>query len=273
MKEEKMKEEKKLKVTNYDNFKNAAFFVKQYYQAKAMLKEVDEFFESFVMSKLIESNGLSKREGIKFKNIDIGPWLEHMRYDDNYYHPTTWKGKISDAIYNGYDYVLDENGKHVKDMKGNLQKVQKPGIAELIQEACQELVLDELLDKEKKYNTYYVIDEKGILHDFIPVAAKKSVKTDFTKKEILISGTYYEYYECGAQWGKSKSWMDEVKVTIHIDPSSNNVKTVTRDNRTIQEGNANGKSYWDHHDHYCISSLTDKDSVKTPPIKCNARRY
>lgn len=269
-KEKDSDKQSKLVVTNYDNFKNAAFFIKQYHQAKAMLKEVDDFFESFVMSKLIESNGLSKRKDFKFKNIDIGPWLEHMRYDDNYYHPTTWKGKISDAIYHGYDYVRDENGKPVEDKKGNWIKVQKPGTAKLIQEACQELVLDKLLDKEKKYNTYYVVDEKGVLHDFIPVAAKKSIKTDFTKKDIRISGIYYRYYEYGARFGYAGSEMDEVKVTIHIDPSNNNVKSVTRDERTIKEGNADGKSYWDHHDHYCITSLTSKDAIKTPPIACNA---
>ena len=48
----------KLVVTNYDNFKNADFFIKQYFQAQQMLKEVEEFFESFRMSKLLTSEQL-----------------------------------------------------------------------------------------------------------------------------------------------------------------------------------------------------------------------
>lgn len=48
----------KLVVTNYDNFKNADFFIKQYFQAQQMLKEVEDFFESFRMSKLLTSEQL-----------------------------------------------------------------------------------------------------------------------------------------------------------------------------------------------------------------------
>ena len=40
----------KLVVTNYDNFKNAEFFKKQYLQAQEMIKEVNDFYKSFCMS-------------------------------------------------------------------------------------------------------------------------------------------------------------------------------------------------------------------------------
>ena len=36
----------KLVVTNYDNFKNANFFIKQYFHAQEMLKEVEEFLKT-----------------------------------------------------------------------------------------------------------------------------------------------------------------------------------------------------------------------------------
>jgi len=265
-----MKEQKKLRVTNYDNFKNADFFIKQYFEAKKMLKEVDDFFESFIMSKLIESNGFGE-SSIKPKSIDLGEWLEHMHYDDNYYHPTTWLGKIQDLKYHGYEYVYDENGNHMKDKRGGWLQRKKSNYDEKMREYIEELKQDDLLNKTKKYNTYYVIDKDGVLYDFVPVASKDSIKIDFTKKEIKITGKYYHYHEWGAQWGQSKSCMDEVKVTIYIDPSNNNVVKVLRDAKTIQEGNAEGKSYWDHHEHYCVSSLTGDNRVKTPGIKDNSR--
>ena len=50
--------EQKLVVTNYDNFKNADFFIEQYFKAQEMLKEVNDFFASFVSSKLFTSSQL-----------------------------------------------------------------------------------------------------------------------------------------------------------------------------------------------------------------------
>ena len=252
----------KLVVTNYDNFKNAAFFIKQYHQAKAMLKEVDDFFESFVMSKIYESNGFSKRD-LKFKSVDMGEWLHHIRKDDTY-HPSNWQGKLSYLRWYGDEPDRDKDGNIKRDEKGHWIYKKKANYDETLKEAMSEMLEEPRLDKEKKYNTYYVIDKDGVLYDFIPVASKDTIKIDFTKKFIEISGHYYRYYECGAQWGKSSSSMKEIKVTIFINPSNNNVEKVTRTEKIVQEGNANGKAYYEPHDDYCLSSLVGKDVVQTP---------
>lgn len=70
------KKEDKLVVTNYDNFANASFFIDQYYKAKDMLEEVDKFFKSFIMSRLIAIEDLNKH---KINAIDKGEWLDAFK--------------------------------------------------------------------------------------------------------------------------------------------------------------------------------------------------
>lgn len=243
----------KLVVTNYDNFKNADFFIKQYFEAKKMLKEVDEFFDSFVMSKLIESNGFSKKD-VKIKDIELNPWVKHFYSDDDCYRPSTWRGKI--CHMQTYERKLDEHYHwlpYTEEQAKNLQDL------------IIEMKRDNLLDKNPKYNTYYVIDQKGCLHDFIPVACKDTIKIDFDKKNIKVSGHYYQYTEWGGRWGRSESRLDKIIVTIKINPSNNNIVSVDYDEDTMQEGNANGKSYYDSHDDYCMTSMkAGKNQIITP---------
>ena len=40
-----------LVVTNYDNFKDATFFIEQYFEAEKRMKNIQDFFQSFYMSK------------------------------------------------------------------------------------------------------------------------------------------------------------------------------------------------------------------------------
>lgn len=248
-----MKEEKKLKVTNYDNFKNADFFIKQYFEAKKMLKEVDDFFNSFIASKLIESNGFSKKD-IKIKDVEFNPWIEHFYKDDDGYNPSSWRKKIYHL--KKYERKWDENYERLPFTREQEQK---------LQDLITEMKFDKLLDKESKYNTYYVIDQKGCLHDFIPVACKDTIKIDFDKKNIKVSGHYYQYTEWGGRWGRSESKLYKVIVTIKINPSNNNIESVDYDEDTMQEGNANGKSYYDSHDDYCMTSLKEgKNRIITP---------
>ena len=60
-----MTKQNNLIITNYDNFKNADFFKQQYLKAQEMIKEVNDFYKSFCMSKLLTSSDLKKSAFLK----------------------------------------------------------------------------------------------------------------------------------------------------------------------------------------------------------------
>ena len=72
----------KLVVTNYDNFKNAEFFKKQYLQAQEMIKEVNDFYKSFCMSKLLTIKDLISLKPYLIINC---PWTRHFIFPDYKY--------------------------------------------------------------------------------------------------------------------------------------------------------------------------------------------
>jgi hypothetical protein len=237
----------KLVVTNYDNFKNADFFIKQYFQAQQMLKEVEDFFESFRMSKLLTAEQL----------INIHPNMFLREYG------AEWTEAFieHDTIEKTHDYeLLDGHSwrdKHAFTAEEKAERLKK------VRSATQKLCEDIAIRMVGNYDCYYVLDKKNNLHEFIPVKSADTIKTDFTKKEIIISGYYYHYHEWGAQWGNSASAMDKIVKKIIIDPATNNVKEVREETVTISKGNANGKNYWADHEDYCLTALDGKNKVST----------
>jgi hypothetical protein len=235
----------KLVVTNYDNFKNADFFIKQYYQAQQMLKEVEEFFESFRMSKLLTSEQLINihpnmflyEYGAEWTECFIDHYVIEKTHDYELLHGHSWSDKKP--------FTPEEKAERLKKTR----------------EATKNLCNDITIRLVGNFDCYYVLDSKNNLHEFIPVKAAHTIKTDFTKKEIIISGYYYHYHEWGAQWGNSASAMDKIVKKIIIDPATNNVKDVKEQKITISEGNANGKNYWANHENYCLTALDGKNKV------------
>ena len=138
-------------------------------------------------------------------------------------------------------------------------------------------VKKELLDKCKEicntiadiidgteFDCYYVLKSDNSLEEFIPAASKDTIKFDFQKDKgyIIISGYYYHYSEWGAQWGKSESKLEKITKYIYVDRNTNNVIKVVKKAETVRKGNADGKSYWDNHSDYCLSSM-NKNAVNT----------
>ena len=56
--------------TDYDNFKNLAFFINQYKKAQEMIKEVEDFYQSFLQSKLLSAEEVLKDEFVNFINLE-----------------------------------------------------------------------------------------------------------------------------------------------------------------------------------------------------------
>jgi hypothetical protein len=138
-------------------------------------------------------------------------------------------------------------------------------------------VKKELLDKCKEicntiadiidgteFDCYYVLKSDNSLEEFIPAASKDTIKFEFQKDKgyIIISGYYYHYSEWGAQWGKSESKLEKITKYIYVDRNTNNIIKVVKKAETVRKGNADGKSYWDSHSDYCLSSM-NKNAVNT----------
>lgn len=252
-KKKEVKKEDKLVVTNYDNFANASFFINQYYKAKDMLEEVDNFFKSFIMSRLITIEDLNKH---KVKEINKGEWLNAFSKSD----------KFCEKIYSQHEakkYTYEKRSDGSTDYDKSHFFINKNKLKKIVDESI------ELLQKSKnmndpKYRTLFVIDENGVLYDFIPECLKDEIDIDFNDKAIILTGKYYYYREWGGRWGASESSMEEIIVKIIIDPSNNNIKGVIRDEKTVQTGNANGKSYWASHQRYCQPRLSGKLNYHTP---------
>lgn len=230
----------KLVVTNYDNFKNADFFIEQYFKAQDMLKEVNDFFNSFIQSRLFTAKDLNKINPSCFKGTSIYS-------GDNY-----WTQQFI-----GYNWLSSCRVGYYDNEK--IEKLEK--IKESTKKVCNRI--NQILTNTE-YDCYYLLTENNELEEFIPIASKNSITFDFNKDDNLlrISGFYYHYHEGGAQFGASFSSLDKITKTIILNRENNNIIEVQRNTETIQKGNANGKSYWDDHDEYCLSSM-DKHAINT----------
>lgn len=70
MSETKKYENIDLVKTDYDNFKNLAFFINQYKKAQEMIREVEDFYQSFLQSKLLSAEEVLKDEFVNFINLE-----------------------------------------------------------------------------------------------------------------------------------------------------------------------------------------------------------
>lgn len=232
----------KLVITNYDNFKNADFFINQYFKAEEMIKEVNDFFQSFYFSKLLTSKDL----------INI-----HPKSFGGEYNNICWTNKIVDWNLcdncHAYELSKDFDNSYWKHSVEELEK-----IAQRVNENVKKCMITIYKMMNNKFDCYYVLTEDNILHEFIPVAAKDSIKVNFKSKQsdnIIIEGCYYEYSEYGAQWGKCEYSLYKIIKKIYINRYNNNVVKVIGERKKINGGEVGGKNYWSNHDHYCMSEL------------------
>jgi hypothetical protein len=239
----------KLVVTNYDNFKNADFFKKQYLQAQEMIKEVNDFYKSFCMSKLLTSKDLITLKPYLLINC---PWSSHFIFPD-------YK----------YDMYINARLNGKKCDKWNLPSGddENKSFAEILKDARDYTNicisdLNTIFSKDSQYECYYVLDQNNCVQEFIPVKCKDTISIDFSGDDIKISGYYYSYSETGAPHGNARSDINKVIRTIYINSSNNNVIDVKSNYEHQESGDANGKTYWDKHISYDMTDRTSK-SVKT----------
>lgn len=239
----------KLVVTNYDNFKNADFFKKQYLQAQEMIKEVNDFYKSFCMSKLLTSKDLVMLKPYLLINC---PWSSHFIFPD-------YK----------YDMYINARLNGKKCDKWNLPSGddENKSFAEILKDARDYTNicisdLNTIFSKDSQYDCYYVLDQNNCVQEFIPVKCKDTISIDFSGDDIKISGYYYSYSETGAPHGNARSDINKVIRTIYINSSNNNVIDVKSNYEHQESGDANGKTYWDKHISYDMTDRTSK-SVKT----------
>lgn len=110
---------KKLVVTNYDNFKNAAFFKKQYIEAQRMIKDVNDFYHSFCMSKLLTAQDLKK---INPYLIENHVWSSYFIFPDFEDH-TYLSNKLRDNDVSWITKPIKSLEK-IKSLQRNIQQMQ-----------------------------------------------------------------------------------------------------------------------------------------------------
>lgn len=185
----------KLVITNYDNFKNAEFFIQQYFEAEERMKNIQEFFQSFYMSKLIHSEDVNK----------LRP--KYVIFDDYDFGSHGWFEKIVN-----HDFDLDPYNKNTYK---RLKSVDMNKLNKLLNEISMRL--------RNEWACYYVLDKDNVLHEFIPVGAKDTIKVSFDKKSIHITGYYFYGFQSSGSFGRAEESVTKVIKTIIIDPSNNNV--------------------------------------------------
>lgn len=252
-----------LVITNYDNFKNADFFKQQYLKAQEMIQEVNDFYKSFCMSKLLTSSDLKKYKPLALINC---PWTEHFIFPYDNAH-------ILDAYFNSEDYnwmdFPDNNNKNPE----LLFDESKEYAAQCIND------INIIFSQNPEYDCYYVLDEHNIIREFIPIKCKDTIQIDFSGNDVKISGYYFSYNERTAQFGQMKHEILKHIVTIVIDQTNNNIKNVDHYSTVLEEGNASGKSYWDDKTYYYMTDRTlnairtDKWRGLRYEIKNNYKRY
>ncbi len=219
-------------ITNYDNFKDASLFIKQYFEAEKRMKDIQNFFQSFYMSKLIRSEDLYK---LKPKYIVFGEystshsWFDIIAKDDLY--------------LNGYTL-----SHYKRKDELNTEKY----IGELLKEISMRLRGD--------WACYYILDANNILHEFIPVKAADTIKISFDKESIFISGYYFYGSQMTGDFGMAEEHVSKVIKTIIINPSNNNVLRVSTTDKHISTQKL--KKHLDSHDYFVhawVNSVSERD--------------
>ena len=218
-------------ITNYDNFKDASLFIKQYFEAEKRMKDIQEFFRSFYMSKLIHSEDVYKFKPkyVVFGEYDtLHSWFNIIARDDLYLD----------------GYTLSRY-KHKDEL--NTEKY----VGELLKEISMRLRGD--------WACYYILDANNILHEFIPVKAADTIKITFDKESICISGYYFYGSQMTGDFGMSEEHIYKITKTIVIDPTNNNVLRVSTSDRHVSTQKI--KKYMTSHDffvHGWVNSSIDR---------------
>ncbi len=260
----------KLVVTNYDNFKNADFFIEQYFKAQEMLKEVNDFFASFVSSKLFTANQLRNIQPSYLGNHSdyssefkwTNNFIERHMMDKGYDNQIS---NIFDPVTHTYRYKRYKEDPRIEEYHPPLTIDEYNDLRTKLTNNCKN-ICHEIADiiENTNFDCYYVLKQDNSLEEFIPVASKDTIKFDFQKDKghIIISGYFYHYHEWGAQFGNSASALDKITKYIYVDRNTNNIIKVESKSETVRKGNADGKSYWDSHSDYCLSSM-NKNAINT----------
>lgn len=190
--------ESKLRVTNYDNFKDASLFIEEYFEAEKRMKEIRDFFQSFYMSKLIRSEDVFKTNP---SYVLLG---EH---DCSH----SWLSEVAQGEVSLHSFTSAYSRRKDKASKKEAAEELKHKISEFLR---------------SHWSCYYVLDCHNVLHEFVPVEAKETIKVSFNKKEILISGHYFVGAQMFGDFSQPEEFITKVKRTIVIDPSNNNVINV-----------------------------------------------
>jgi hypothetical protein len=202
----------KLKITNYDNFKDASVFIREYFEAERRMKEICDFFQSFYMSKLVKSEDIYKMNP---SFISLG---EYENYD-------SWCDHILDhEVFTGFATKVK-----YKAYKKNNREIDREHV-DKIRDTISMMV-------RNQWSCYFVFDKDNVLHEFVPVEAKDTIKVIFDEKTIKITGYYYTGFQERGDFSQPEESITKVTKTIFIDPSNNNVidvKTNTEYANTIK---------------------------------------
>lgn len=101
--------EQNLVITNYNNFKDLSYFIGQHNKALEMIKEVENFYLSFLKSKLIYSYDIDKYPGFIVNKI----YSYNSKKDD---FRLTHKGFMCCHDWLDWDEAIE--GAHIKDPDG-----------------------------------------------------------------------------------------------------------------------------------------------------------
>lgn len=209
----KKKEEYKdidLVKTDYDNFKNLSFFINQYKKAQEMIKEVGEFYQSFLLSKLVPMKDLLRNDKVNFLYViedfsekytfDNGICYEKTRREkiigiinvvyDSFYWPYHYAEKNSeiDKFYDKADQLKKNAEKYVNEKYNVKNLTNKKLVKEMINDVNSKFSdeINELLTfcvKYGKHNDYfYFLDNNNVPH-FFAKTEKELKKCSFELNE------------------------------------------------------------------------------------------
>jgi len=210
-----------LTITNYDNFKDAQFFIEQYFEAEERMKNIKEFFQSFYMSKLISSEEVYK----------LKP--KYVIFDDYNFGSHSWFKEIT-----RHDLYIDSYNRHTYK---KLKSIDMNNLNKILYEISIRL--------RNEWACYYVLDSDNLLHEFIPVAAKDTIKISFDKKSISITGYYFYGFQSNGSFSQAEESVTKVIKTIIIDPSNNNVLDVKTSEKHVSTKKI-GKHLGHHECHF-----------------------
>lgn len=225
--------------TDYDNFKNLKFFIEQHKKATKMLEEVDEFYDSFIKSKILTIKQLMKNNFPIINVVDDDGKTKFC-----YKMINRLNGLSLDAFgwnsedYDTYQELEKSITKYIK--KSNKEQIPISEVSKYLNQNFSNKLL--AIYEELEVDDMFILTDNNMLLD-IPVGCKSSFEINKEETELTVTFDYTRKYKKYRTPGWLPWTVDEHQWIVVFDTNTNNFLRYTKNFSTHEEQDRANRGY------------------------------